>query len=484
LNDRALEEQSNQAAIARSRRAADHDAALSAVMTGLTDPFMIPYALALGASPFQAGLLSSVRNLLLAFVQLGSAEAVRRLGSRRAVVLWTAGLQAALWLPLAFVQPLFGDGAVLALIAAYTVGTASAALGGPAWGSLVADYTPPAERGRYFGRRARLAGFATTAAGAVAGGVLQLSGSRPLAGFGALCLLAAVARAFSWRALSQFYDAGWIDDPKQRTSFSAFLFRARHSNFTRFSLCIGLNSLAAHVAAPFFAVYLLEGLGFGYAEYTAVVLAGSLTGMLSSPWWGRLGDRHGNHAVLRWTSAGVVILPALWLLFGAPVWMLLWNVAGAFLWGGLNLSASNFVYDAVSPQRRPSYIAYFNVVNGIGVSLGAFVGSWIALAAESEGAAQAFVPVFVASIALRAAAALALRRFVREVRPVRDLGLREVILDLVGQRLVGVLGLFSVKPEVEMGPRRPGTSRARHAPKRSKRRARAAAHPGDDADAP
>jgi hypothetical protein len=45
-------------------------------MTGLTDPFMIPYALALGATSFQAGLVSSIRNLLLSLVQLKSADAV------------------------------------------------------------------------------------------------------------------------------------------------------------------------------------------------------------------------------------------------------------------------------------------------------------------------------------------------------------------------------------------------------------------------
>lgn len=34
-------------------------------MVGLTDPFMIPHALALGANALQAGLLSAVRNSIL-----------------------------------------------------------------------------------------------------------------------------------------------------------------------------------------------------------------------------------------------------------------------------------------------------------------------------------------------------------------------------------------------------------------------------------
>ena len=52
------------------------EAKWSAVMSGLTEPFMIPYALALGATSFQAGLLSSVRNLLISLVQLGAGDVV------------------------------------------------------------------------------------------------------------------------------------------------------------------------------------------------------------------------------------------------------------------------------------------------------------------------------------------------------------------------------------------------------------------------
>jgi MFS family permease len=451
---------SNRDAMARSRRAADHDAVCSAVMNGLTEPFMIPYVLALGGTTFQAGLLSSVRNLLLAFVQLGSATAIRRLGSRRALVLWTAGLQALLWIPLAAAKPWFGDAAVLAVIAAYTLGTASAALGGPAWGSLVADYTAPSERGRWFGRRARLAGLATTVAGVAAGALLEGTTGDVLLGFGLLCGLAALARAFSFRALTRFYDAGWTLERRDDLSFARFLSKARTSNFARFSLCMAGSSFAAHVAAPYFAVYLLEGRGYGYAEYTAVVLAGSLTGLLTIPWWGRLGDRFGNRTVLRVTTAGVVVLPGLWLLFEHPAWMLLWNVLGAFFWGGLNLSASNFVYDAVSPARRASCIAYFNVLNGLGVSLGALTGGWLASATGGADPLRPFLVVFAVSMALRLAAAAAFHSLVREVRAVRPVGLREAVLDLVGQRLVALLGMLSVDPELEHGERAAPRKRA------------------------
>jgi hypothetical protein len=123
------------------------------------------------------------------------------------------------------------------------------------------------------------------------------------------------------------------------------------------------------------------------------------------------------------------------------------NVAGSFLWGGLNLCATNFVYDAVSPPKRHTCLAYFNVLNGLGVSAGALAGG-VAIEYLPPLGSSAFATVFVCSTVLRLAAATTFRRFVREVRPVRQVGLREVVLDPLGQ-LLEVIGFFSVKPEKE-----------------------------------
>ena len=423
--------------IARSLAVARREAALGAVMMGLTEPFMTPFALALGATRFQVGLLSSVRHLVLALIQLWSADAVGWLNSRKRLVLWTAGAQAALWLPLAFVGPLLGTQAVAGLIVLYTAVTASGALGAPAWGSLMAEYLPAHERGRFFGRRAQIVGLWMTVAGLAAGGFLELTGERPLIGFGLLCLAAGVSRLYSLRMLVHFHEEPWKESPHLRFSFWQFVRQVQRSNVARFSICIGALSFATHLAAPFFAVYMLQELHYGYFLYTSVQLAASITGFLTSPGWGRIGDRLGNYAVLRCTVVGVSVMPFLWTLSGHPAWTAFLSAAGALLWGGLNLAATNFLYDAVSPPKRHTCLAYFNVINGTCVALGAFAGGWaISVLPPING--SVFTTIFVASTVLRIAPAIAFRRLVREVRPVPPTGMRGVVLDLVGrQRRLG-----------------------------------------------
>jgi MFS family permease len=421
-------------------KAARREGALSAVMTGLTDPFMIPYALALGASSFQAGLLSSIRNLLLSLVQLKCADAVAWCGSRKKLVLWTTGLQAVLWIPVALVAPLFGAWSVPALILLYTLGTASAALGAPAWGSLMAEYLRPEERGRYFGERARIVGFASMVSGLAAGGVLFLAEGRTLVGFGLLCAGAAVSRVFGWLSVARFHEQPWVESPDVRFSFWQFVRQLPRSNFARFCACLAVFHFGVNLAAPFFAVYMLKELGYGYATYTAVVLAASVAGFLTSQEWGHVGDRAGNHAVMRWTVFGASVLPLLWPLSEHPLWMGALNMAGAFLWGGLNLSAVNFLYDAVTPPKRHTCLAYYNVLTGIGVSLGAFAGGW-AIEHLPPLAGSTFVTVFVVSALVRLVAGLSFHRLVREVRPVSDARFYEVVRDRIDRRVAQALEL-------------------------------------------
>jgi len=416
--------------VEQSLRSTHRESVAWAIMAGLTDSFMTPYALALGASPFQAGLLSSFRNFIVSITQLKTADALRWFRSRKRMVLWTAGLQALLWIPLAVVGPVFGGVAVPMLIVVYTVGTTSAAFGGPAWGSLVSEYLSPEQRGRFFGHRSRTIGGWTTISGLVAGGVLQAYSQRPLAGFGLLCTAAALARTASCYWLGHMKEGPWHEPTEAKFSFAEFLKQAPTSNFAQFTLCMTLLSFGANIAAPYFAVYLLRELGYGYFVYTVVVLGGAGMAFLTSTRWGRMADVHGNWIVLKWTTLGASVLPLLWPLSPHPLWLFTTNLLAGLLWGGANLSMVNFVYDVATPAKRARCLAYFNAMNGCGVSLGALAGGWL-LVWFGE---RSFLILFCCSAAVRLIASVAFRWTVREVRAVKQAGLRELTSDLFGGR--------------------------------------------------
>ncbi len=345
--------------IRRSVRLAMWEVIPFAIMTGLTESFMVPYALAMGATAFQAGLLTSVRQLVLSLAQVKSAEGVHWAGSRKRLALWTSGIQGLLWIPTAFVAWLFGPWAVGALVVLFTLGMTANAFGTPAWGSLVSEYLAPDDRGRFFGRRNLLLGVGTTVAGLVAGLLLQSTESAPLRGFAILCLAAAVIRGVSWLMLRQLHDLPWEEPPEGRLSFVDFLRRAPQDNFVRFTLCMGAMSFGTFISSPYVAVYMLDDLKYNYVTYSVVIMSGNLIGNLMLPRWGKVGDRHGNWVVMRWTFLGVSVVPILWAMSGHPVWLAFLFLIGGFLVGRVESLRGELRVRRGSPRAANSRAGVF-----------------------------------------------------------------------------------------------------------------------------
>lgn len=352
----------------------------AAFMIAVVDYYLIPLGLFLGASTQQIGLLVSLPHLLGALALLASAKGVEWSGSRVRFVTATAALQATLLLPAAAMALLPARAPVALLIGLFVLFRVLFNLTGPAWGSLVSQYLPETRRGRYFGRRARLVGVTQLAGIALAGGLLSwISAKGSLAlGFFLLFLTAALSRLLSSLLLARLVDLPLSSTEKSTFTFWEFIRRFQESNFVKFTLYVSAMTFAAHLAAPYFSVYMLRDLRFSYASYMAVHLAAALAGLISLPLWGKHADWVGNVKILKMTGWVVPFVPLLWLVSTNPLYLMLVDGVAGFAWGGFNLCATNFIYDAVAPEKRVRCLAYFNLINGIGIFAGTALGGWLA----------------------------------------------------------------------------------------------------------
>ena len=351
----------------------------SAVMLGIMDNFLIPFGLFLGASPKQIGILVAVPHLVGSIAQLYAVPAVRAAGSRKRFLVSGAFLQASLILPIAGIA--YASGAwkisfLILLVAMYRI------IGnfiGVAWGSLVSDYLPPQKRGDFLGWRAQITGVAGLAGIAGAGFFLyKMKTVNPVLGFFLLFLSASVCRIFSAVLMSGFMDLPHPESKQNDFTFGMFLRRFKESNFVKFVLYVAGISFATHMAAPYFSVYMLRDLHFNYLTYAAVQFASVTASLVAFPSWGRHADRVGNAKILKVTSFLIPIIPLLWLLSKNPIMLVLIETFSGLIWGGFNLCATNFIYDAVSPGKRVRCLGYFNLINGLAISGGSFLGGWMA----------------------------------------------------------------------------------------------------------
>lgn len=424
--------------VRESLRSSFKDGIFAAFMAGVTDHYTTPAALFLGATVLQIGLITALPNLLSSLSQFLSVRVIYWVGGRLKLLVRLVFSQASLILCIAMLPLLEIAHRVELLLIFLILAAVCGGLAGPAWGSLMSDYVPASKRGRYFGWRNRTVG-AVTVGSIVASGLLlnffqEISYST---GFWIIFSLAAAARYVSAYFISRMDEPPHRKDPASDFTFLMFLRRFRESNFLKFVVFSGCLTFGTYLAAPFFAVFMLRDLQLSYLTYMALQVGSSLAGLVALPLWGRHADLVGNVRVLRLSSFLASLIPMFWLLSHNPAYLMLVNLFAGFSWSGVTLSAGNFIYDAVTPQKRVRCIAYFNVINGLALFLGSSLGGFLASRLPALFGHR-LLALFALSCSCRLFFYLLLSRSFREVRAAHEVSIQELFFSVVGIRpLVG-----------------------------------------------
>lgn len=352
----------------------------AALMQGFGTEFVAPFALRLGATAEQIGLLASLPQLVHALTQFLALHLVARVSSRLALIRTTVLLQAVLWLPLAALALWSGQGAFWILLIVDVLITGASALLNPFWTSWLSEWVPQRSKGTYFGLRNKINGFTSVVAIFVGGLILSAfdNSGYALVGFTVLFAGAAVGRLASYyfftlsqeRQLNVCLDLHSGSLWKHAKSEPGFLVLVRYS---------AVFSFAVALASPFFVIYLLQVKGFSYAAYAATVTAAALASFLAMPYWGKLADRFGNKLVLNYSS---LVIPTVPLMYVAPVshvaYFLLVELVSGTVWAGQKLSSFNLLIENTPLSQRARFVSYFNIANGFGTFAGALCGGLFA----------------------------------------------------------------------------------------------------------
>ena len=414
------------------------DGVAYSVMAGAGEQYLSAYALFLKATTAQISWLAAFPSLFGSFAQLFSAWLASRIGRRQAIILFGVVLQTAMWLPIIWLPYLFPAYAVTILIVGAALYHAGGHLATPVWNSLMGDLVPERRRGRFFARRTRL--MSMTNFLALVGAGLLLHGfeiaERVRFGFMLIFTVAALARLYSATQLARMHEPERVPVTIDWPALSGLWQRMRGSDCVRFTSFFAAMQFAAAIAAPFFVVYMLRDLGFSYLQYMSATALAVLAQFGSLRMWGRLGDIFGNRVILTVTGSVIPFFPMLWLVSPHFAYVVVLQMFGGLFWAGFSLSASNYLYDSVSPERRAAYSAVHNVLTSIAIFAGALLGGFLSLVVpenfilfgKSWHWTSSLWGVLVASSLARGVVALSLGPALREVREVRRLTAAGLIL--------------------------------------------------------
>ena len=356
------------------------DGSFHSAMVGFGESFFSAFAVFLKASTTQIGLLGSLPQTLGSLSQLLSSYFIRLFKSRKNFLCTAVLLQALLYIPIALVF-FFGDFRVYHLILFIGLYFIFGMIASPAWSSWMGDLVSADGRGAYFGKRNTIAGFVSFFSLLTAGYVLQhfsTSLNLQYLGFVLIFLLAFVFRMISFSFLVRKYEPSYTEISSQQIHFFDFIRGLTSRNYGLFMIFRSVMNFSVYIASPFFAAYMLYDLQLDYLHYTLLIASSILSKYISMPVWGKAADRYGTKKVL--TLAGF-LMPAVslfWLVSGNWFYLIFVQAYSGFVWAGFEIASFNFLFETIIPQKRASYIAYYNVLNGIALFLGATLGGLIA----------------------------------------------------------------------------------------------------------
>ncbi len=401
--------------------------------------FFTGLALTLGASNFQIGILASLPALTNLFQPVASIF-VEKLRRRKAYVVSLAETFRTLWTLPIFI-PFFipQDLWITTLVALIFLSSLAFSMAVPAWTVWTSDLVPENMRGRFFGRRNTVGGAVGMLVALGAGKVLDKFSGRPEGfpeGYNGFLIIFGVA--FVFIALDTIFFLQRPEPPAKREEnlSISYLWKIpfQDKNFLKFSLFIAFWSFATGIAAPFYAVFMIEELKINYSTIALFTALGTLSTILSYPFWGFLSDKFSNKPILKISTSIAMFLPILWMFNTKDNYQLIpvVHILGGMSTAAITLTSFNLLLRVTPEKRRSIYIAIYAMFSGIAAFIAPIAGGYLAEALSEVQLSIGNFPVGSLQIIFLLSSALTLisGHFFPDVKESSQVGAGEVIRNL------------------------------------------------------
>ncbi len=351
--------------------------------------FLVGFALALGATDSQIGLLAALPPFLN-LMQIAGSYLVQRIGSAKKVCLFTSGLFRVIWL-LILVSPwvIFRHStppwAVPLLLGMLGIASLFASLSGISWMAWITPLVPDTIRGRFFGRRNMIASAAGMVTGLLAGYFVDFWQARipgtsgEIQSFALLFGAGLIFGLLGWVTLKRVDEKRIEPDPGS-DFLSGLKEPFRNPGFRRWMVFAVVWGFSVGLASPFFSVYMIRTLEI---PFSVIALFGVISGLfttLGMRIWGNLMDDLGSKPLLFFCSIGGALIPLLWLFAVPGSYHVLWgaNILTGLAWSGIGLATSNLLMASAPAKSSGTFFAVFAAVTGLASAVAPLIGGVIA----------------------------------------------------------------------------------------------------------
>jgi len=362
------------------------DGMASMAFTTLTGgPFLVAFALKLGASNLIIGLLAAIPPLAQ-LIQIPSIYLVEKIRNRKAISFTASGVNRLFWLSVAAIPFLSSIEAGLSfLLVAMIVYSVISAVSNCSWNSWMRDLVPQDRLGSFFSKRMRLStGLGVVLSLAAAFYIDYWKKAFPnveLYGYSIMFAAGSIA------GLVGVYFISTIPEPRMATGEGeADFFRLisqpfKDANFKELVMFLGSWNFAINLAAPFFTVYMLKRLQLDMSFVIAFTILSQIMNVAFLRIWGRFSDRFSNKSVLG-VSGPLFMGCILAFTFTAmpekhiltiPLLVVIHVLMGISM-AGVTLASGNIGLKLAPKGRATAYLAANSLVNSLAAGVAPILG--------------------------------------------------------------------------------------------------------------
>jgi len=353
--------------------------------------FITKFAVMLGATPMQFGILSAIGQLSQIFQPLGVVF-TRKLTSRKGVVLKLYASARLLTVLFGFLPLIFPQFAVIWIfLVLFFFGSAMQAAGMNVWIAWISDMVPMRFRGRFFSMRSQFLVISGLVTGYIVGIFIDLFDPEP--GFIArwfssipgrisffrlpnlpyafivVFVLATVVGLYGLRILAKQPEKNKEIEEDSLVRIVSQPLKDR--NFRKLLFYGFWWMLAIGIGAPFWQPFMIKKLGMSLVGIQVYGTISTIFSIASLRLWGFLIDRFGNKSTMRIALLLGGINPIVWVFATKAHYYFVYieAVSSGIMWAGAGIIAMNFVL-AIAPEgKRQIYSGLFGAFSGIAMMI-------------------------------------------------------------------------------------------------------------------
>jgi MFS family permease len=352
------------------------------VLSGLASSFLSVFVLRLGGSNVLIGLLTSLPALITILWLIPAGRIIERQRSHLRVVLVSGVLMRLAYLLVALVPLVFVAFRAEAVVAVVVLGTIPASMSMVAFSVMLAEVVPVQRRARVVGLRNFLVSVSSTLAVLIGGWFLELTpfpaNFQWLFAVGFLTSLGSIYYLSRLKVPDAPVPPSPVAAPRMPLA-TRLLGHLRmlwgHQPFARFALCSFAYHWGLYLTIPLYSIYWVRYLhaSDSWIGFIGMVL-GAVTA-LAYPFWGHQASRRGSREVLLVSALAGTLYPILTGLSPSVEPLLIAAVVGGIASAGFGLSLFNRLLEVTPDQRRPSFLAAYNVLINVAVFVAPMIGT-------------------------------------------------------------------------------------------------------------